>query len=423
MSTIPSSEIPDQLDPLRRRPTPAPYSGPAEGKRAAPTDIATALMPVVLRPPLVMARGQGSYLWDEAGRRYLDFVQGWAVNALGHSAPEVQTALAEQSSLLINPSPAFHNRPAIELSRLLVQLTGVAQVALLNSGAEANETAIKLGRKWGQRYKGGAFGIITTHGAFHGRTLATMAASGKPGWEQLFPPYPPGFVKVPFGDLTAMERAIDPSSVAIMVEPIQGEAGVVVPPDGYLQGLRELADRHDLLLILDEVQTGCARTGPFLAQEHAGIRADITTLGKGLGAGLPVSAVLANARAACFGPGDNGSTHGGNPLSSQVALAVCRVLSAPQFSSRVRARGELLDRALGRLAAAWGRANTRGQGLLRALIFEDPVAELLCEKARLAGVLVNAARPHILRFMPQLRVSRAEIDELERGLATAHRQL
>lgn len=377
-------------------------------------------MPVVARPPLVMARGQGSYLWDEAGRRYLDFMQGWAVNALGHSAPEVQAALAEQSSLLITPSPAFHNRPAIELSRLLVRVTGAEQVALLNSGAEANETAIKLSRKWGQRYKRGAFGIITTHGAFHGRTLAAMAASGKPGWEQLFPPYPPGFVKVPFGDLRAIEQAIDPNSVAILVEPIQGEAGVVVPPDGYLQGLREICDRHDLLLILDEVQTGCARTGRFLAQDHAGIRADITTLGKGLGAGLPVSAVLANARAACFGLGDNGSTHGGNPLLAHVALAVCRVLSQPHFLRQVRARAELLDRALGRLATAWGRVHTRGQGLLRALVFDDPVAEPLCEQARLEGVLVNAARPNILRFMPQLRVSSAEIDELERGLATAH---
>jgi len=380
-------------------------------------------MPVVARPPLVMARGEGSYMWDESGRRYLDFLQGWAVNALGHSAPEVQAALAEQSSLLITPSPAFHNRPAIELSRLLVALTGAAQVAFLNSGAEANETAIKLSRKWGRRYKRGAFGIVTTTGAFHGRTLAAMAASGKPGWDELFPPYPPGFSRVPFGDLAAMERAIDDNTVALMLEPIQGEAGVVVPPAGYLRGLRELCDRHDLLLVLDEVQTGLGRTGHFLAQEREGVRADITTLGKGLGAGLPVSAVLASERAACFELGDNGSTHGGNPLTAQVALAVCRVISEPAFLRRVVELGAELSTALGTLAAGWGRATLRGAGLLQAIVLEDAVAERITELARAEGLLINAARPTILRFMPMLRVTTAEIRDMASRLGRAHARL
>ena len=260
----------------------APVAARGAAARAADDD--APFMPVVRRAPPVMVRGEGSFLWDEAGRRYLDFVQGWAVNSLGHAPPEVQAALAEQSSLLLTPSPAFHNRPAIELVRLLARLTGAAQVALFNSGAEANETAIKICRKWGRRHKRGAFGIVSTHGAFHGRTLAAMAVSGKPGWEQLFPPYPAGFSKVPFGDLEAMARAIDDSTVALMVEPIQGEAGVVVPPPGYLRGLRELCDQRGLLLVLDEVQTGLGRTGRFLAQDHEGIRADVTTLGKGLGA-------------------------------------------------------------------------------------------------------------------------------------------
>jgi acetylornithine/N-succinyldiaminopimelate aminotransferase len=380
-------------------------------------------MPVVHRPPVVIERGQGSYVWDEAGRRYLDFLQGWAVNALGHCAPEVQAALAEQSSLLITPSPAFHNRPAIELARLLVELTGAAQVSLLNSGAEANETAIKLARKWGQKRKRGAYGVVTTHNAFHGRTLAAMAASGKPGWDTLFPPYPPGFTKVPFGDLEAMERAIDADTVALMVEPIQGEAGVVVPPTGYLRGLRELCDRHDLLLILDEVQTGVGRTGRFLAQEHEGVRADITTLGKGLGAGLPVSAVLASERAACFELGDNGSTHGGNPLMAHVALAVCRVVQGPLFLERVERRGLELHATLASLAQRWGRASTRGLGLLAAVVFEDAIAQQLTERARAESVLVNAARPSIVRFMPQLRVSSAEICELGVRLARAYARL
>ncbi|HTV19165.1 MAG TPA: aminotransferase class III-fold pyridoxal phosphate-dependent enzyme [Polyangiaceae bacterium] len=380
-------------------------------------------MNIVRRPALVMQRGQGSYIWDEAGHRYLDFVQGWAVNALGHCAPEVQAALAEQSSLLVTPSPAFHNRPAIELGRLLSELTGAAHVALLNSGAEANETAIKLARKWGRRHKRGAFGVISTIGAFHGRTLAAMAASGKPGWDALFPPYPPGFSKVPFGDLAAMEAAIDGDTVALMVEPIQGEAGVVVPPEGYLRGLRELADRHDLLLILDEVQTGLGRTGRFVAQDHEGVHADITSLGKGLGAGLPISAVLANERAACFEPGDNGSTHGGNPLLAHVALAVCRVIASPSFLERVERRGRELAATLASLAERWGRSTPRGRGLLAAIVFEDAIAERLTELARAEGVLVNAARPNIVRFMPQLRVSSAEICEMSARLARAHARL
>jgi acetylornithine/N-succinyldiaminopimelate aminotransferase len=386
-------------------------------------DIDAPFMPVVRRPPVVIARGQGSYVWDEAGRRYLDFLQGWAVNALGHCAPEVQAALAEQSSLLITPSPAFHNRPAIELARFLVELTGTAQVSLFNSGAEANETAIKLARKWGQKRKGGAYGVVTTINGFHGRTLAAMAASGKPGWDALFPPYPPGFTKVPFGDLDAMERSIDHDTVALMVEPIQGEAGVVVPPEGYLRGLRELCDRHDLLLILDEVQTGVGRTGRFLAQEHEGIVADITTLGKGLGAGLPVSAVLASERAACFEPGDNGSTHGGNPLMAHVALAVCRVVNAPPFLERVERRGLELRATLASLTHRWGRSTTRGLGLLAAVVFDDAIAEQLAERARAESVLINAARPSIVRFMPQLRVSSAEICELGVRLARAYARL
>ncbi|HEU5077100.1 MAG TPA: aminotransferase class III-fold pyridoxal phosphate-dependent enzyme, partial [Polyangiaceae bacterium] len=276
--------------------------------------ISDLLMKTAVRPAAVMARGSGSYLWDEAGNRYLDFIQGWAVNSLGHSPAVLRSALLEHSALLLTPSPAFHNRPQLELARCLIELTGAHQATFLNSGAEANEAALKLARKWGRLHKQGAFGIVTTHGAFHGRTIATMAASGKPGWDQLFPPYPPGFVKVPFGDVAAMEAAIDSTTVALMVEPIQGEAGVVVPPTGYLAALRRLCDAHDLLLIADEVQTGVGRTGRFLAQEHENVRADITTLGKGLGGGVPVSAVLANERAACFEPGDQGSTFGGNPL-------------------------------------------------------------------------------------------------------------
>ncbi len=397
-----------------------PTSGAPQ--RASTRRLDAALMPLARRPPLVMQRGQGSYLWDEAGRRYLDFIQGWAVNTFGHAAPEVLAALAEQSSLLITPSPAFNNRPILDLARLLVSATGYHQVTFTNSGAEANETAIKLVRKWGRKHRRGAFGIVSCEQAFHGRTLATMSASGKTGWEALFPPYPPGFVKVPFGDLASMERAIDDTTAALMVEPVQGEAGVVVPPAGYLAGLRQLADRHDLLLVLDEVQTGCGRTGPLLAQEHEGVRADVVTLGKGLGAGFPISATLVNERAACFEHGDSGSTHGGNPLGAAVALAVLRAVLEPHFAAAVRERAEHLEQTLDRLSRRLG-ASRRGVGLLQALVFDEPVCERLRDLCLAEGLLVNAPRPNLLRFMPQLRVSAAEIDEMAARLSEARARL
>jgi acetylornithine/N-succinyldiaminopimelate aminotransferase len=400
-----------------------PFEISSVGEPSAVAQAAAVLMPITERPPLVMARGSGSYLWDEQGREYLDFVQGWAVNSLGHCPPAVRATLHEQASLLLTPSPAFHNRPQLELARLLVELTGAAQATFVNSGAEANECAIKLARKWGRLKKNGAYDILTTDGAFHGRTLATMAASGKPGWDTLFPPYPPGFVKLPYGDVAAMSAAVDHNTVAIMVEPIQGEAGVVVPPAGYLRALRQLADERDLLLILDEVQTGCGRTGRFLAQEHAAIRADITVLGKGLGAGVPIGAVLANERASCFAPGDQGSTYGGNPLMAAVACTIVEIVSRTEFLSRVRVLGEQLGTALWQLAHELGGASARGQGLLWALVFDRPLAAPLAAMAREHGLLVNAARPNILRFMPQLALTRRELGEMTERLRRAHAAL
>jgi acetylornithine/N-succinyldiaminopimelate aminotransferase len=220
-----------------------------------------------------------------------------------------------------------------------------------------------------------------------------------------------------------MERAIDDTTVALMLEPVQGEAGVVVPPPGYLRGLRELCDRRGLLLVLDEVQTGLGRTGQFLAQDHEAVRADVTTLGKGLGAGLPISAVLASERAACLELGDNGSTHGGNPLMAHVALAVCRVIADRAFLRQVAARGEALARALVTLTGAWGRARYRGCGLLAAIVLEDDIAEPLVEHARAEGLLINAARPNIVRLMPQLRTSEAEIRDMTARLARARAHL
>jgi acetylornithine/N-succinyldiaminopimelate aminotransferase len=371
----------------------------------------TQLMPVAVRPPRVMVRGSGSYLWDHTGARYLDFLQGWAVNALGHSPPEIAQALAEQAATLINASPAFHNAPQLELAGKLTRAAGLDQVHFANSGAEANEAALKLARKWGRLQRGGAHEIISTEGSFHGRTLALMAASGKPGWDALFPPQMPGFVKVPYGDAQAVQGRIGPNTVAVMVEPIQGEAGVVVPHDGYLRELRRLCDEHDLLLICDEVQTGMGRTGALFACEREAVKPDIMTLGKGLGGGVPISAVLANARASCFVPGDQGGTYNGNPLMAAVASRVFDVVSSDAFLARVRALGQYLAERLTRIAIAH-RFGLRGRGLLWALVLDTGDAESIARACFSEGLLINAPRPNVLRLMPSLRVSECEVDEL-----------
>lgn len=369
------------------------------------------LMHVAVRPPHIMVRGSGSYLWDHAGMRYLDFVQGWAVNALGHAPPEIAEALAEQAKVLLNASPAFHNVPQLRFARELTRAARMSQVHFANSGAEANEAALKLARKWGRLNRAGAYEIITTQGSFHGRTLALMAASGKPGWDTLFPPQMPGFVKVPFGDAQAVHEKIGAQTVAVLVEPIQGEAGVVIPKAGYLRELRRLCDEHDLLLMCDEVQTGMGRTGTLLACEQEQVIPDVLTLGKGLGGGVPISAVLASARATCFAPGDQGGTYNGNPLMVAVAQRVFDVVSEPAFLARVREAGAHLEQRLAALCEARGIAR-RGRGLLWALLLPEDTAERVVQACFAEGLLINAPRPNVLRLMPSLRVSNAEIDEM-----------
>jgi len=376
-------------------------------------------MNVAARPARIMVRGSGSYLWDHQGDRYLDFLQGWAVNALGHSPPEISEALREQAQTLINPSPAFHNAPQLRLASALTRRAGLEQVHFANSGAEANEAALKLARKWGKLNRAGAFEVITCVDSFHGRTLAMMAASGKPGWDALFPPHLPGFVKVPFGDARAVQASIGPNTVAVMVEPIQGEAGVVVPPDGYLAELRRLCDEHHLLLICDEVQTGMGRTGTLFAWEREGVKPDIMTLGKGLGGGVPISAVLANAGASCFVPGDQGGTYNGNPLMTAVGHRIFEVVSSETFLGLVRKKAGYLERRLADTCDKYG-LGLRGRGLLWAILLPSERAEGVVRACFAAGLLINAARPNVLRLMPSLRVEEREIDEcvaiLERAL-------
>lgn len=369
------------------------------------------LMNIAHRPDRVMVRGRGSYLWDHTGRRYLDFVQGWAVNSLGHCPVEIVQALEEQARTLITPSPAFHNEPQLALARRLVDLSGLSKIFFTNSGAEANEGAIKIARKWGRRHKGGAHEIVTTEGAFHGRTLATMAASGKPGWDKLFPPKMPGFARVPYGDAGAIERAVHEGTAAIMVEPIQGEAGVRTPPDGYLAELRRIADERNVLLIFDEVQTGIARTGALFAHQAEGALPDVLTLGKGLGGGVPIAAVVANERASVLEPGEQGGTFNGNPLVTRVALAVLSRVSTPTFLEEARQASNHLMKRLEPIARRHG-SGPRGRGLLVAMDLEDAIAGRVRDRCFERGLLINAPRDSTLRLMPSLCVSHAEIDEM-----------
>ncbi|GMV57025.1 MAG: acetylornithine aminotransferase [Betaproteobacteria bacterium] len=374
-----------------------------------------ALMEVTARPPLVFVEGRGSWIVDHRGKRYLDFVQGWAVNALGHCPPEIAQALARQSQRLINPSPAYFNAPAVELAGKLARLSGLERVFLASSGAEANEGAIKLARKWGELKRGGAYEIVTFEGAFHGRTLATMAASGKAGWDKLFEPKVPGFPKARFEDIASVEAVITDKTVAVMLEPVQGEAGVVPASATFLKAVRELCDRRGLLLILDEVQTGVGRTGRMFAFQHAGVRPDVMTLGKGIGGGVPLAALLASGRASCFAHGDQGGTYCGNPLMAAVGNAVIDVVSQPDFLAEVTAKGDSLAQRLRELSARRGLAGERGSGLLRALDLGRPIAAQVVDAARALepeGLLLNAPRPSLLRFMPALNVTREEIDRM-----------
>jgi acetylornithine/N-succinyldiaminopimelate aminotransferase len=378
-------------------------------------------MDVAARPPQVFVAGRGGWLVDDTGRRYLDFVQGWAVNALGHCPPEITAALTEQAQRLVSPSPAFFNDQAIALSNLLAQATGMDSVFLASSGAEANEGAIKLARKWGAVKKAGAHKIITFGDSFHGRTLATMAASGKAGWDQIFEPKVPGFPKATLNDIGSVERLVDAHTVGIMLEPVQGEAGVVPATREFMLALRALCDAHGLLLIFDEVQTGVGRTGTFCAFEQFGVTPDILTLGKGIGGGVPLAALLTRDAFMCFAHGDQGGTYCGNPLMAAVGRAVVGAVLAPGFIAAVRERSATLQRTLAAIAQRCG-GHERGMGLLRALVLPQPLAPQIVEAARALepeGLLVNAPRPHLLRFMPALNVTDSEIAHMARLLEEA----
>ncbi|TMF77697.1 MAG: acetylornithine transaminase [Chloroflexi bacterium] len=364
------------------------------------------LMQTGRRLPVTFVRGRGCRVYDESGREYLDLVAGIAVNLLGHSHPEVVRAISEQAVALIHTSNLYFTQPQIDLAQRLVELSFPSRVFFCNSGAEANEAAIKIARKWGARHRDGAFEIITTAGSFHGRTLATVTAGGQQKYSDPFRPLPGGFVHVAYDDLDAIKAATTSKTVAVMLEPVMGEIGVVPPSPGYLRGVREWCDTQDVLLILDEVQTGLGRTGRWFAHQHHSITPDVMTLAKGLGGGVPIGACLANPRADVFEPGDHGSTFGGNPLACTAALAVLHVIERDGLVAHAAEMGELLQSSLADL----GAKAVRGQGLMQAFEFAEPRAKAFQLSCLDAGLIVNAVDDHSVRLVPPLIITAEEID-------------
>jgi len=365
------------------------------------------------RYPLVAGRGEGCRLWDVEGRSYLDFLAGVAVNNLGHCHPAVVASLREQAGQLLHCSNYFHIPAQIELAEMLCEHSFGDRVFFCNSGAEANEAAMKMVRKYSRDSGSGKrFEVITALASFHGRTIGTISATGQEKVRDGFEPVVPGFKYVPFGDLQALRGAISSDTCAVMLEPVQGEGGVNLPPAGYLRAVRELCDEHGLLLVFDEVQVGCGRTGDLFAYQHDGVAPDIMTLAKALGGGPPIGAMIAREEvAASFGPGTHGSTFGGNPLVAAAGVATMKVLTETDILENCRQMGTYLRQALEVLQQRHCFIReVRGRGLILGMELDIEGAEIV-RKALDRGLLINCTVGKVLRFLPPLVVSRAEIDE------------
>jgi len=372
------------------------------------------IMSTYARQPLVLVRGQGTRVWDVEGREYLDFVGGIAVNSLGHCHPRVVEALKDQAQKLLHCSNLYWNIPQIQLAQLLVEHSALDKVFFCNSGAEAVEAAIKLARKYAKERLGpDKYEIITMRRSFHGRTMGALAATGQEKLHQGFAPLPPGFRYVPFNDLDSLRAALSPHTCAIMLEPVQGEGGVHVAEEDYLQGVAEICRKQGLLLIFDEIQCGLGRTGYLFAYEHYGIKPDIMTLAKALGGGVAIGAMLAKEEVArAFRPGDHASTFGGNPLATAAGAAAFKALLEEDLINRARTLGEYLYYRLEELAHKFPSlvVEVRGRGLLLGIEMRIPVAPVV-EACREKGLLVNGVQGNVLRLVPPLVVSKQEIDQ------------
>jgi acetylornithine/N-succinyldiaminopimelate aminotransferase len=364
------------------------------------------------RIPITLVRGEGVRVWDAEDREYLDFVSGWAVNSLGHCHPVIVEALDKQSRTLIQVSNQFYTIPQLQLAELLIEHSCLDRVFFCNSGAEANEGAIKLARRYGKLRLNGAYEIITAHGSFHGRTLAMVAATGQNKFQEPYVPLPNGFINVAFDDIDAIKSATQERTCAVMIEPVQGEGGVKVPFSGYLKELREWCSRKNILLILDEIQTGIGRMGSLFCYQQYDIEPDIMTLAKGLGGGVPIGAILSKENVSVFSPGEHGSTFGGNPLICAAGYAVLKYIIDNNISEDVKNKGQYFISGLKQLKEKYSFVTeVRGTGFLLAIAFDSDIAAELVQSCLERGLLVNAVKPDALRFMPPLIATKKDIDE------------
>ena len=378
------------------------------------------LMNFVERLPLTLVKGQGARAWDETGREYLDFVGGWAVNSLGHCHPVVAQAVTEQVNTLIQASNQFYTVPQIRLAELLVQHSCFDKVFLANSGAEANEVAVKLARRYGKLYLKGAYEIITTTSSFHGRTLAMVAATAQPKFQKPYIPLPAGFVNVEYNNFGVIKAATTSHTCAVMLEPVQGEGGVNLPDPDYLAAVRAWCDEAGILLIFDEIQTGVGRIGTLFAYEQYSVEPDIMTLAKGLASGIPIGAILAKDRVSVFTPGEHGSTFGGNPVTCAAGLATLQFIIEHDIAGNARMVGQYLISSLEGLKPKFPFiTEVRGCGLLVAMEFSQDIAQAVVMACLERGLLVNRVKPNALRFMPPLIITKAEVDEALGILAEA----
>ena len=370
-------------------------------------------MPVARRQPIVIIRGLGTKVWDENNVEYLDFTAGWAVDNIGHCNPVLVEAIRKQAGTLIQTSNQFYTVPQLELAEFLAKNSCLDKVFFCNSGAEANEGAIKLARKFGKLNLDGAFEIISTVNSFHGRTLTTAAATGNIHYQENFTPMTPGFIHVEYNNIEALQNATNQNTCAILLEPVQGEGGVIVPDLDYLNQVRNWCDQKGILLILDEIQTGMGRLGTLFGYQRFDIEPDVMTLAKGLGGGVPIGAFLSKAFCDVLRPGDHGSTFGGNPLTCAASFAVANFIVEQRIPEKVLESEQILKAGLEEIQTRYDSVikEVRGMGLLLAVEFYEDIGSQVVSSSNSYGLLLNPVRPNVVRFMPPLTVSEAEIHE------------
>ena len=369
------------------------------------------LMSTIKRMPVTLVKGKGVRVWDENGKEYLDFTAGWGVNSLGHCHPEVVSAIAEQAKTLLQTSNQFYTVPQLKLAELLLEKSCFDRAFFCNRGAEANEGAVKLARRYGKLHLDGAYKVITAVNSFHGRTLAMTAATGQRKFQERYTPIPDGFVNVEYDNIGAIKKAATAQTCAVMLEPIQGEGGVNIPSDSYLKAVRAWCDEKGILLILDEVQTGIGRIGTLFGYEQFNIEPDIITLAKGLGGGIPIGAFLAKEEVSVFTPGDHGSTFGGNPLACAAGYATLNFIIENDIPGKVKKNGAYLIAQLNKLKSKHDFiVDVRGRGLLVAIQFDSDHTDKIVKSSMERGLLLNPVKPNAIRFMPPLSIVKKDID-------------